>query len=123
MTFAAPWALIGLLVLPLIWWLHKRLRRPPQVVLPSLMFLLDEAEARAESGGGDDESGIDFGSMLFELQARARLQRTGALVDADGEARLRPSSSACRGPRFASTVRSSVTCTPLPTGATTPRSA
>lgn len=46
-SFTSPWALVGLLALPLIWWLQKRLRRPPDVELPSLMFLLDEAEARA----------------------------------------------------------------------------
>jgi len=47
MTLTTPWALLGLVALPLIWWLQKRLRRPPDVELPSLMFLLDEAEARA----------------------------------------------------------------------------
>ncbi len=47
MSFAAPWALLGLLVLPFIWWLHKKLRRPPEVELPSLLFLEAEAEARA----------------------------------------------------------------------------
>lgn len=47
MNFGAPWALFGLLALPLIWWLHRRLRRPPDVALPSLMFLQDEEEASA----------------------------------------------------------------------------
>ena len=46
-VFATPWGLLGLVALPLIWWLQKRLRRPPDVELPSLMFLLDEEDARA----------------------------------------------------------------------------
>ena len=45
MIWAAPWALFGLVALPLVWWLHKRLRRPPVVDLPSLIFLADEADA------------------------------------------------------------------------------
>ncbi len=47
LSLATPWGLLGLLALPLIWWLQKRLRRPPDVELPSLMFLLDEEDARS----------------------------------------------------------------------------
>ena len=47
MSFGVPWALAGLAALPLIWWLHRRLRRPPEQLLPSLMFLQDEDETRA----------------------------------------------------------------------------
>ena len=44
MTFAAPWALFGLLVLPLVWWWARRRMQPLIVPLPSLMFLVDEDE-------------------------------------------------------------------------------
>ncbi len=47
MSFVSPWALIGLLAVPVLWWLHRRLRRPPVRELPSLMFLLDEDETKA----------------------------------------------------------------------------
>lgn len=47
MSLAMPWALLGWVLLPLVWWLHRRLRRPRDVSLPSLMFLKDEAETRA----------------------------------------------------------------------------
>lgn len=47
MSLAAPWALLGLLALPAVWWLHRRLRRPPEVAMPSLMFLQDEDDARS----------------------------------------------------------------------------
>jgi len=46
-SFGVPWALVGLAALPLVWWLHRRLRRPPEQLLPSLMFLQDEDETRA----------------------------------------------------------------------------
>lgn len=45
MSLGAPLALLGLLALPLVWWFHKKLRTPPEVVLPSLMFLQDEDDA------------------------------------------------------------------------------
>ena len=47
MTFAVPLAWLGLLTLPILWWLHRRMRRPPVVSLPSLMFLVDEDDARS----------------------------------------------------------------------------
>ena len=47
MILTVPWALFGLLALPLVWWFHLKLRKPPEVELPSLMFVQDEEEARA----------------------------------------------------------------------------
>ncbi len=44
MSFAAPWAVIGFVVLPLIYWLHKRKSKPRVVDLPTLLFLVDEDE-------------------------------------------------------------------------------
>jgi hypothetical protein len=44
-TWAAPWALIGLAALPVVWWLHRRRKRPRPVLLPSLLFLRPEPEA------------------------------------------------------------------------------
>ncbi len=44
MTFAAPWALFGLLLLPLLWWWARRRMQPLIVPLPSLMFLMEEDE-------------------------------------------------------------------------------
>ena len=44
MTFAAPWALCALLLLPVIWWWARRRMQPLIVPLPSLMFLMDEDE-------------------------------------------------------------------------------
>jgi hypothetical protein len=40
--FAAPLALLGLLALPVLAWLHRRRRRPAPVEVPSLMFLEGE---------------------------------------------------------------------------------
>ncbi len=45
MILAVPVALIGLAALPFVWWLHRKLRTPPEIELPSLMFLQDEADA------------------------------------------------------------------------------
>jgi hypothetical protein len=42
-SLLAPWALAGLLALPAIWWLHRRLRRLREVEVPSLLFLEPEA--------------------------------------------------------------------------------
>jgi hypothetical protein len=50
-SLSAPFALLGLLALPAIVWLHRRLRRPVRVVLPSLMFVLDEEEQAALERG------------------------------------------------------------------------
>ena len=44
MSFAAPWALLGLASLPVLWWLHVRRKKPPLVDTSSLMFVLDEEE-------------------------------------------------------------------------------
>ncbi len=44
MTFAAFWALAGLVVVPVIYWLHKRKAKPQIVELPTLLFLVDEDE-------------------------------------------------------------------------------
>ena len=42
MTLAAPWALFGLLLLPVLWWILRRARQPDVRELPTLMFLLEE---------------------------------------------------------------------------------
>lgn len=41
MSFAAPLALVGLLALPVIWWLHRRTRAPRPVTVASLLFFAD----------------------------------------------------------------------------------
>jgi hypothetical protein len=41
-SLLAPWALVGLLALPAIWWAHRRARRPLEVDVPSLLFLAGE---------------------------------------------------------------------------------
>jgi len=43
-SFTAPWALFGLLLLPVLWWILRRARVPDVRVLPTLMFLTDEDE-------------------------------------------------------------------------------
>lgn len=45
MAFAWPLAFVGLLALPVVWWLHRRLTRAVPVVVPSLRFLVDEPDA------------------------------------------------------------------------------
>jgi hypothetical protein len=74
-SFAAPWALLGLLALPVIWWLHRRLRRPPVLDLPSLMFLQDEEEAHALPRGRriDAELLLALGAALCLVLAAAGL--------------------------------------------------
>ncbi|MDJ0975690.1 MAG: BatA domain-containing protein [Planctomycetota bacterium] len=44
MSLAAPWALLGLLALPVIWWIQRHRRKAAVVELPTLMFLLEEDE-------------------------------------------------------------------------------
>lgn len=44
MSLAAPWALVGLVALPLIWWIQRHRRKAAVVELPTLMFLLEEDE-------------------------------------------------------------------------------
>lgn len=67
MSFVSPWALVGLAALPVLWWLHRRLRRPPVRALPSLMFLLDEHELRSLPRGRR------FDAELFLALAAAAL--------------------------------------------------
>lgn len=45
MSWAAVWALVGLAVLPVLWFLHRRRSRPRTVALPSLIFMQPEAAA------------------------------------------------------------------------------
>ncbi len=73
MTFAVPLALLGLLSLPVLWWLHRRMRRPPTVTMPSLMFLMDEDDARSLPKGRR----IDL-SLLATLGAAALLSIAAA---------------------------------------------
>ena len=73
LSLVSPWALVGLLALPLIWWLQKRLRRPPDVELPSLMFLLDEEDARSLPRGR-----LVDAELLLALAAAALLALAAA---------------------------------------------
>lgn len=50
MGFASPWALIGLIALPLLWWLHRRARPRGDRVF-SAFFLVSGADADGERGG------------------------------------------------------------------------
>jgi hypothetical protein len=45
-SLAAPVALLALVALPVLWWLHRRARRPAEVVVPSLLFH-EESETAA----------------------------------------------------------------------------
>jgi len=72
-SLAWPLGLAGLLVLPLVWWLHRRLRRPSEVVLPSLMFLQDEADATSLPRGRR----LDV-ELLLALMATALLALAAA---------------------------------------------
>lgn len=45
MALLWPFALVGLLAVPVVVWLHRRLTRAVPVMVPSLRFLADEAEA------------------------------------------------------------------------------
>ncbi|MBL9085611.1 MAG: BatA domain-containing protein [Planctomycetia bacterium] len=45
MALLWPFALVGLLALPVVAWLHRRLTRAVPVVVPSLRFLADEVDA------------------------------------------------------------------------------
>jgi hypothetical protein len=85
-TWAAPWALIGLVGLPLAWWWHRRRRRPRTVDLSSLLFLQPELDARpAHRRVFDPELLLALVAILLLVLAAAR----PALVIADEGRTLR----------------------------------
>lgn len=66
MSLLAPWALLGLLALPVLLWLHRLLAEPRRTVLPSLLFFVEDAGAlvRGERRRRDVDLWITLGAGL-----------------------------------------------------------
>lgn len=72
MSWAAVWALTGLAALPVLWFLHRRRRRPQSVDLPSLIFLLPEPTAvPARRQALDPELWLSFVAVALLVGAAA----------------------------------------------------
>lgn len=83
MIWQSPWALIGLLALPIIWWLHRHRRKPEIVALPTLMFLLEEDERvhQPRKRRLDLETALAMlGAVLLAMAAAGPFLQQGAPV-------------------------------------------
>ena len=72
MSWAAGWALVGLVTLPVVWVLHRRRNRPRTLALPSLLFLQPEpAAAPARRQVLDPELWLSFLAVILLVGAAA----------------------------------------------------
>lgn len=77
MTFEVPAGLLLLLLLPVLWWLHRRAARGTPIEIPSLLFLRDELDAPpARRVRLDAELLLGMGALTCLALAAAGLQFT-----------------------------------------------